>query len=394
MSKVNRTIVRNQAYSRGKVVNQERHNERKNEHYGNGDVDLSRKHLNVHYKTCDLPYLQQFDNMVEDGTISVRGLKENAKIIDEMIFDVNTEFFESNGGYDYAKSFFESAYEMAVKEVGDERYILSAVMHADERNKALSEKLGYDVYHYHLHVVYVPVVEKEVKWSKRCKDPALVGTVKERINQVSHSKKWAFQYVEKDGIQEREYSYALLQDRYYEHMINAGFEGFERGKRGSRAKHLSVVEYKTQQEQERLNELEKQTEIKTQKLIDIESIDDMAKKSMFGGKIVLTPEDWEQVSGLAKERVKYRQSTKKLKSQVESLQAENKAKDVEIVGLRKELKTYSEGGISDRMAFHQAMQRSPQKLKRVLAEIKREPPEIQPPPTQSRTKRKEHDNVL
>ena len=44
--------------------------------------------------------------------------------------------------------------------------------------------------YYHLHVVYVPVVEKQVLWSKRCKDPLLIGTVKETIMQVSHSKKW------------------------------------------------------------------------------------------------------------------------------------------------------------------------------------------------------------
>jgi hypothetical protein len=27
-------------------------------------------------------------------------------------------------------------------------------MHADERNKALSDQLGRDIYHYHLHVIY------------------------------------------------------------------------------------------------------------------------------------------------------------------------------------------------------------------------------------------------
>jgi hypothetical protein len=72
-----------------------------------------------------------------------------------------------------------------------DQYILSAVMHADERNKSLSEKLGQDVYHHQLHVVYIPVVEKAIRWTKRCKDKALVGTVKEAIRQVSHSKKWA-----------------------------------------------------------------------------------------------------------------------------------------------------------------------------------------------------------
>jgi hypothetical protein len=54
----------------------------------------------------------------------------------------------------------------------------------------MSEALGEDVYHYHLHVVYIPVVEKQILWSKRCKDESLRGTVKETITQVSRSKKW------------------------------------------------------------------------------------------------------------------------------------------------------------------------------------------------------------
>lgn len=68
--------------------------------------------------------------------------------------------------------------------------IISAVMHADELNTALTEEYGKPIYHYHLHVVAIPVVMKEVKWTKRCKDKSLVGTTKEIINQVSHSKKW------------------------------------------------------------------------------------------------------------------------------------------------------------------------------------------------------------
>ena len=35
-------------------------------------------------------------------------------------------------------------------------------MHADEMNTALSDQLGHPVYHYHLHVVALPVVEKEI----------------------------------------------------------------------------------------------------------------------------------------------------------------------------------------------------------------------------------------
>ena len=73
-----------------------------------------------------------------------------------MVFDVNTAYFDMHGGYDYAKDFFKEAYKMAIKEVGGEQYILSAVMHADEKNVSLSEELERDVYHYHMHVTYIP----------------------------------------------------------------------------------------------------------------------------------------------------------------------------------------------------------------------------------------------
>src|SRR5699024_11511561 len=99
-------------------------------------------------------------------------------------------YFYNHGGYEFAKQFYADAYKAAVKIVGGEQYILSAVMHADERNRAMSEALGEDVYHYHLHVVYIPVVEKQILWSKRCKDESLVGTVKETIMQGSRRKKW------------------------------------------------------------------------------------------------------------------------------------------------------------------------------------------------------------
>ena len=52
--------------------------------------------------------------------------------------------------------------------------IIPAVMHADELNTALTEEYGKPIYHYHLHVVAIPVVMKEIKWTKRCKDKSLV----------------------------------------------------------------------------------------------------------------------------------------------------------------------------------------------------------------------------
>ena len=166
------TVVRNTAYRGGEFNIRERHNERKNENYHNGDIEPARADLNVHFRRVPTPdgtpetYEQTFNRLLAEGTIVKRGLKPDAKVFDELIFDVNSAFFEDGGGYEYAKTFFEEAYRLAVNEIGGEQYVLSAILHADEKNKALSEQLGRDVYHYHLHVVYVPVVQKEVYFKK------------------------------------------------------------------------------------------------------------------------------------------------------------------------------------------------------------------------------------
>jgi hypothetical protein len=262
MSKTNFTVVRNAAYIAAPIGVRERHNERKNETYYKSDVVPEREAFNVHFLKCDgETYEQKFNRLIDEGVVVKRGLKPDAKVFDELVFDVNTDYFEQHGGYEYAKKFYAEAYRCAVNEIGGEQFVLSAVLHADERNSALSEQLGRDVYHYHLHVVYVPVVEKEVKWTKRCSDPALVGTVKEVISQISHSKKWPIRVpVERDGKTKVLNSYSLLQDRYFEHMRAAGFDGFERGERGSTREHWDVLDYKIQQEKIRLGALGEQVE--------------------------------------------------------------------------------------------------------------------------------------
>lgn len=105
----------------------------------------------------------------------------------------------------------------------------------------MSEALGEDVYHYHLHVVYIPVVEKQILWTKRCKDKSLIGTVKETIMQVSRIKKWNSQQAvdeagqpmfSKTGKPVLVPSYSVLQDTFFQAMQKAGYTDIERGKKG------------------------------------------------------------------------------------------------------------------------------------------------------------------
>ena len=272
---IDRTSVRNLAVSDKAVGNTQQHNEREKDSYRNPDIIPQRTAWNIHFKKPTASYTDLFAQLETAGTISTRGLKPDATHYCELVFDVNSAYFDNHGGYEFAKQFYEDAYQAAVQIVGGEQYILSAVMHADEINRAMTEVLGREVYHYHLHVVYVPVVEKQILWSKRCKDKALIGTVKETVMQVSRSKKWASKpllddagkpVLQKNGKPVLKKSYSILQDDFFNYMRAAGYTDVERGERGSTEEHLTVTQFKVQREQERLGSLSAQIDQKEQHL--------------------------------------------------------------------------------------------------------------------------------
>ena len=272
---IHRTTARNARMKDADIGNAQAHNEREKSSYVNQDIVPERTPYNVHFKTPTAGYKEMFEQMRSDGVISTRGLKADAEKFGELIFDVNSAYFFNHGGYEFAKQFYADAYKAAIKIVGGEQYVLSAVMHADERNRAMSDALGQDVYHYHLHVIYIPVVEKQILWSKRCKDKALVGTVKETVMQVSRSKKWASKtllddagkpVLQKNGKPVLKKSYSVLQDDFFNYMRNAGYTDVERGERGSTEEHLTVTQFKVQREQERLDSLTAQADEQAQAL--------------------------------------------------------------------------------------------------------------------------------
>ena len=368
-------MVRNHSYPKSNFGLRQRHNERENESYSNPDIVPERSDLNIHFKRPNDTYCKVFDQMVSGGTISTRGLKPDADVFCEFVFDVNTAYFEEHGGYAYAKEFFSEAYRFAVKEAGDEQYILSTVLHADERNRRLSEELGHDVYHYHLHVVYIPVVEKEIKYSKRCKDPKLRGTVKEVIHQVSRSKKWAYPEVKgADGKTKRIPSYSILQDRFHDHMKEHGFEGFERGKRGSTTEHLSALGYKVQQDTKKLEQIEKQVQQKEQELKKVDTslqtatqtnktyseLENMGKRTLFG-KMELNKEDYGTLVNLAKEGIRSR-------SLIDSLQRELKTLKESYAGIKEQFNELYE----QTKTFLAALPLAPQKIMDFLSGVIRQ----------------------
>ena len=353
---IDRTFARNQDLpTLDDVAKVQEHNEREKDSYSNQDIDTTQTYRNIHFKAPTDSYAAMFDQMIADGVISTRGLKADAVKYGELIFDVNSAYFHNHGGYEYAKQFYTDAYKAAVEIVGGEQYILSAVMHADERNRAMSEALGQDVYHYHLHVVYVPVVEKQILWSKRCKDEALRGTVKETIMQVSRSKKWESKPVLDEngnpmlnakGKKILKSSYSVLQDDFFQFMRAAGYTDVERGERGSTEEHLTVTQFKVQAEQQRLEAMtgqvaqaerglenakaatEKQKkklealqkETKTAKTIalTVQDIEAMGKKSSITGNVSLTPDQCDTLKRYAVNGIIANADNKRLKEKLAS----------------------------------------------------------------------------
>lgn len=378
----NYCIVRNERYLPNSFTACERHNERRQESYRtNPDIDPSRSHLNVHFKSpCD-SYLEDFENLVNSGQISLRGLRSDAYLFDELCFDVNSNYFETRGGYEFAKVFFSEAYKMAVQEVGGETYIISAVMHADEKNVALSAQTPSNViYHYHLHVVYIPVVEKTIVWSKRCKDPKLIGTTKKTVMQVSHSKRWAREPVldenanpvyDINGKRLTQSPYVSLQDRFYNYMVAAGFDDLERGQHQSDAKHLTTLEYKIKMDRERIAQLNQTISEKEHTLSELDAgiserkrlqmthdqIDMLGRTTLFG-KTELEPSEIGWLRDLAKEAVVSRDVIEKQKAELEKKEEELTVINAAYEVLQEQLRPVIE-----------AIRKVPQKVKKFLMSL-------------------------
>ena len=205
---------------------------------------------------------------------------------------------------------------------------------------------------YHLHVVYIPVVEKQILWSKRCKDKSLIGTVKETIMQVSSSKKW----ISKPALDEHgnpmltakgkpilKKSYSVLQDDFFNAMRTAGYTDVQRG---STEEHLTVTQFKVQAEQERLEAvtglvaqaeqtledtqaaadrqkkrlavLQKETKTAKTAALTIQDIEAMGKKNALTGNISLTPLECDTLKQHAINGIAARADNRRLKEKMAS----------------------------------------------------------------------------
>ncbi len=236
----------------------ERHNERRNKNYSNKDIDPSRTCLNYHLKQpTAASYEQEFYRIREEynlkGNLRLTGQKQST-ILCEFMITSDKQFF-NRLGEERTRDFFRDAYRFVTHKVGGEKFVVSAVVHMDEKTP-------------HMHVAFIPTVEGKDRKGNPCR-------------RVNASEFWKG----KD-------SYAKLQDEYYAWITSCGYT-LERGTKGSTAEHLSVEEYKLQKTAEQLAKLQGH-------VAEVKRVDEIGAKNLPFNMVSVKREDFNTLTAAAK----------------------------------------------------------------------------------------------
>ena len=216
-------IIRNAKYKMSNMQGISRHNERQNKEYGNEDIDKNKSELNYHLKQPqEKSYEKEFYRLRSEnnlkGNLRLTG-KKQSNVACEFLITSDNNFFKNIGEAE-TKRYFDQAYKFASEKCG-EKNIISAVVHLDETTP-------------HMHLTYIPVVQATNKKG-------------EEIEKINCSEFWK-------GFN----SYGKLQDDFYDHMKEQGFD-LERGQRNEdreeRREHMSVQKFKEETLKENIEDL-------------------------------------------------------------------------------------------------------------------------------------------
>lgn len=198
-------IIRNANYKKDNLAGLYKHNERKNTNYSNKDISKNNSIKNYSIKQCNTTYSKAINELIKTNDLKCR-ITSYTNLACEFIITSDREFFERIGEEE-TKRYFQVAYNFVAnyKNLG-EQYILSAKVHMDESTP-------------HLHIVFVPVIQKFDNKSGK------------KINKIACSEYWKG----KD-------SYKQLQDNFYKYITENGFD-LERGKERE-VEHLSTEKLK------------------------------------------------------------------------------------------------------------------------------------------------------
>lgn len=202
-------IIRNEKKKLKDLAGLFKHNQRRYKKHSNLDIIEEKTKENYFIKKCPTTYTTAFYNLIKKYNLldTTKVIKKNRVVVCEMIITSDNAFFNNNGETE-EKRYFQEAFNFIANYKGlTEEFILDAVIHKDEKEP-------------HLHLVFMPVIHNIDSKSG-----------KEQIK-LNASEYWKGQD-----------SYRKLQDAFYNHIKNAGFD-LERGKENSQAKHYDLEEFK------------------------------------------------------------------------------------------------------------------------------------------------------
>jgi hypothetical protein len=225
-------------YTRGNVGGLQKHNQRENKNYGNENIDITKSNQNYDLQNHEnIKYLNKIDSIIKENRSSDKAVRKDAIVYVDTVVGSDKEFFNNLSDQEKRK-FFEQSYEYLKNKVG-EKNIVSATVHMDETKGVGGSP--------HMHFSFVPMNA----------DGTL--SAKKKIN--------------RNFLRE-------IQDEFPKVLKNKGFN-IERGMENSTKKHLEPLEFKKQQIQKDIQQVNKQIE-GLEKRININTKD--IKKGLLGYK--------------------------------------------------------------------------------------------------------------
>ncbi|MFE7084136.1 MobV family relaxase [Priestia megaterium] len=309
-------IIRMQKFKKEAITGIQKHNQREGENSKNKDIDSNRTVLNYDFVNEDkIKYHEEIKKMT--ATRVKRKVRADAVLISEFFISASPDYMNAMPESEQRR-YFEFAFDHLSEKYGKQN-MLYATVHQDEATP-------------HMHVGIVPITE----------DGRLAA------KDYFHGK----------------IKIMKIQDDFHEHMNRHGFD-IERGQ-PSELQHKSVHEFKKQEREKELKQLEQLVahkekelqgmdnlvELKTAPPVEIRSerrieelcsqpVEVEAAKSVMGSKVKVEEADFHELMSLTKELQQTlaaeHNRTNALSQEVDKMMKENKALTQQVESLREDV---------------------------------------------------------
>ncbi|MFP7159794.1 MobV family relaxase [Priestia aryabhattai] len=350
-------IIRMQKFHKDAILGIQKHNQREGENSKNKDIDSTRTMLNYDLVNEDkIKYHEEIKKMT--ATRVKRKIRNDAVLVAEFFVSASPEYMHAMS-QDEQRKYFEAALDHIAGKYGQQN-ILYAVVHNDEATP-------------HMHVGFVPITDDRRLAAKEY----FHGKTKIR----------------------------RIQDDFHNYMNKRGYD-IERGE-PSELQHKSVHEFKKQEREKELKNLQQLVAHKEKELQQMDNLVELkaappveirserrieelcsqpieveAAKSVMGSKVKVEEEDFHELMSLTKEfqqtLAAEHERTHALSHELDRYEKENKALKHDLSETRQELEIYvahQDGQVEKaKKQMRQKLVRdfSAEQKENVKAEVKRE----------------------